>query len=820
MLRTLKYFLSRAYTIVSIVLFVLSYGALKVSAIYYPTDNITNPTCAPGDSGCYVSLLPDQTSKSGSLLFSNGNNPSWTSTTGLTWDSTINNLTLNGTNDLAVLGSEMIGATANRDFSSDTGSWTGSNWTIGSGVITHTAGAPDVLTLSNLALTSSPVAATVYQISFTTNTTSPGVLTVSMGGVNGSPVGHIVGTVTQGQNIEATNATELKFTPDSAWAGTIDNISVKVLTPSSPELTIKNPGHVFGLQIRSGGSGLRNVHIGYLAGSRATGGLSRVLVGHTAGTNTQGGNLVFIGTGAGSGHVFGFSNVMIGTSAGASNVTGNHVVFLGTNAGRLGSSVIYSTIIGSNAGYSSQGNSNVFIGSSTGYSSGLSTESVYVGNNAGYSATGSYNTILGTFAGYSHTGNYNVTIGHSAAASGVTYSGANNISIGAYVRPILATGSRQLNIGNVLYGQGLYNGTSVSASATAAGSIGVGSGDKLSRFTVTAPADTTNIGGTTTASSSTTITGVGTTFTTSLGIGDRISLSSASSTYATVTAIASDTSLTVNTALGNGTSQTINLKKSIFRLDDASNVTDFIVNDLGNVGIANSTPLYTLHVGSSSITGIVSRFQNSTGTCDINPTTTSLSCSSDRTLKTNITNLNNTTLNQITTLQPVTYTWINDNTNQQQTGFIAQDVEQIFPSLVSTDPTTNLKSLNYIGLIPYAIEGIKELDIKLNQLSSLDTTLQGSFAFLLKEVLGNVSNGINELYVKVVKSDRVETKELCTTDGICLSENDIKNLYQISQERNQSNPQVAPQNPPAPETPPEEVIPEELPPQENVEVVQ
>ena len=87
MLRTLKYFLSRVYTLLSIGLFIFTYTALKVGAIYYPTDNITNPSCAPGDSGCYVSLLPDQTSNSGSLLFTNGTNPSWTSSSALSWDS-------------------------------------------------------------------------------------------------------------------------------------------------------------------------------------------------------------------------------------------------------------------------------------------------------------------------------------------------------------------------------------------------------------------------------------------------------------------------------------------------------------------------------------------------------------------------------------------------------------------------------------------------------------------------------------------------------------------------------------------------------------
>ncbi len=128
------------------------------------------------------------------------------------------------------------------------------------------------------------------------------------------------------------------------------------------------------------------------------------------------------------------------------------------------------------------------------------------------------------------------------------------------------------------------------------GNVGIGSTTKLSRLTVTPGADVTNLGGTTTASAATTITGSGTTFTTSLGIGDRLALSSAASTYATVTAIASDTSLTVDTALGNGTSQTINAKRSIFRLDDAANATKLTVNDLGNVGIGTASPSATLNV--------------------------------------------------------------------------------------------------------------------------------------------------------------------------------------------------------------------------------
>lgn len=74
-------------------------------------------------------------------------------------------------------------------------------------------------------------------------------------------------------------------------------------------------------------------------------------------------------------------------------------------------------------------------------------------------------------------------------------------------------------------------------------------------------ASTSAIAGTTSANAATAIVGVGTSFLTELRYGDEIALSSASSTYAVVTAIADDTHCTVLTALGNGTSQTITRRR-------------------------------------------------------------------------------------------------------------------------------------------------------------------------------------------------------------------------------------------------------------------
>lgn len=91
--------------------------------------------------------------------------------------------------------------------------------------------------------------------------------------------------------------------------------------------------------------------------------------------------------------------------------------------------------------------------------------------------------------------------------------------------------------------------------------------EKLNLLTLKSRPDWT-MSGTTTANASTTITGSSTNFLEDVGLGDQIALSSASSTFATVTAIASATSMTVDTVLGNGTSQSIIRRQSPLRIMD------------------------------------------------------------------------------------------------------------------------------------------------------------------------------------------------------------------------------------------------------------
>ncbi|MFA6307013.1 MAG: tail fiber domain-containing protein [Patescibacteria group bacterium] len=87
--------------------------------------------------------------------------------------------------------------------------------------------------------------------------------------------------------------------------------------------------------------------------------------------------------------------------------------------------------------------------------------------------------------------------------------------------------------------------------------------------------------------------------------------------------------------------------------------------------------------------------------------------SSDKNLKDNIEILSNS-LDKISQLNGVSFSW-RDN-GQKSIGLIAQDVEKIFPELVTTSPDSGLKSLNYAGLIAPLIEAVKEQQAEIKSL--------------------------------------------------------------------------------------------------------
>lgn len=93
---------------------------------------------------------------------------------------------------------------------------------------------------------------------------------------------------------------------------------------------------------------------------------------------------------------------------------------------------------------------------------------------------------------------------------------------------------------------------------------------------------------------------------------------------------------------------------------------------------------------------------------------------SDAKLKTNISQILDIDMDDFKKLKPVNFSYIHDSSNTKHYGFIAQDVEEIYPALVSDN--VGYKSINYIEFIPIMLykmqqmqEEIDELKVKLDK---------------------------------------------------------------------------------------------------------
>ena len=89
---------------------------------------------------------------------------------------------------------------------------------------------------------------------------------------------------------------------------------------------------------------------------------------------------------------------------------------------------------------------------------------------------------------------------------------------------------------------------------------------------------------------------------------------------------------------------------------------------------------------------------------------------SDLNLKKNIMPLTNNQ-DKLLQLNPVDFSFEKDLTNKKHYGLIAQDVEKIYPELVSNNQA-GYKSVNYIELIPLMLSQIKSMQEEINELKS------------------------------------------------------------------------------------------------------
>uniref|UniRef100_A0A6C0LK69 Peptidase S74 domain-containing protein n=1 Tax=viral metagenome TaxID=1070528 RepID=A0A6C0LK69_9ZZZZ len=92
-------------------------------------------------------------------------------------------------------------------------------------------------------------------------------------------------------------------------------------------------------------------------------------------------------------------------------------------------------------------------------------------------------------------------------------------------------------------------------------------------------------------------------------------------------------------------------------------------------------------------------------------------CPSDKRLKENIREIDNVNLLK---LNPVKYNFNYDEQKITHYGLIAQEVEEYFPELVNETydklKQTNIKSVNYIELVPMLLKEIQTLNLKMVEL--------------------------------------------------------------------------------------------------------
>ena len=98
-----------------------------------------------------------------------------------------------------------------------------------------------------------------------------------------------------------------------------------------------------------------------------------------------------------------------------------------------------------------------------------------------------------------------------------------------------------------------------------------------------------------------------------------------------------------------------------------------------------------------------------------------LSINSDARLKANIISLGST-LAKVLQIDGKSYTMKKDDNKKQKIGVLAQDIEKVFPELVSE--SNGVKSVNYQGLVPVLINALKaqqtEIEILKQQQAEID----------------------------------------------------------------------------------------------------
>lgn len=188
----------------------------------------------------------------------------------------------------------------------------------------------------------------------------------------------------------------------------------------------------------------------------------------------------------------------------------------------------------------------------------------------------------------------------------------------------------------------------------------------------------------------------------------------------------------------------------------------------GDVGIGTSSPSYKMQVVRTG-DGNVAGFTDDNGTCTINPTNTALICSSDENLKKDIHTIPDA-LPRLLELRGVNFKWRAQEEGDDRFGFIAQEIEPLFPELVMED-TRGYKMVNIQGITPVIVESIKELNLKVDDLIAGAALVGGleDNGLSLSDIPEAIGAQIKKLGVAIYDGV-LRAKRLIADDEICIGE--------------------------------------------------
>jgi len=480
------------------------------------------------------------------------------------------------------------------------------------------------------------------------------------------------------------------------------------------------------------------VFIGWQAGLRTRSGSDSTFIGHLSGwQNSTGHDNTFIGEQSGAYVTDGDDNTFIGEDAGAKISTGSDNVAIGNNT--LGGNANSTPDAAAGASYS-----NTAVGTGAGYDAGTSSgatvyHSTFVGREAGTdngrgfcntfigSAAGSnneysdYNTFVGMFSGFDNNrlqgtndANRNTYLGTASGAANRV--GSDNVAIGAFADygNWTAPGA---SLDDEFKPDSRFT-MSVSVNGTHNSTVNVSRSVMLGSYATARRNDAISIGYHADAIQERSI-AIGSD--TQATHDDAIVIGyQAASHGADIAVIGNGTTASIDpgadgvTALGSSAYRYTSVHAEDYQAlaDAATPAAMTFVADTGaqdddswRIQAADSGAFAISSFATGSYVDIVSADNNGDVTV-----AGDLLVNSDERLKQEIQPLENA-LDKLSGIQGKTYTWKEGSHRDQgpQIGLLAQEVEQQLPELVSTNPGTDIKSVNYNGFVPVLINAVDEL---------------------------------------------------------------------------------------------------------------